>query len=461
MNSKNPVTMNSFLIKAPSSKSEFQREVAIALLCDQPSTILFNSLSDDSLTALRLADELGTLNVNAFFYNRFKNFEPTSFQPINSEYLANLYSDFKINPKIGIDDAKEFVVRISGNNNQFFSLINCGESGLALHLFAGILSAQGKQFTLTGCGTLINRYQNDLINSLKYIGLEVSHNNNKLPISISGTINKTTVRFDKFSGSQTLSALLLAYSKLGKEAKIVVKDLQSRNYVSMTIQALARHNIEIENDGYTVFRIKPNQLLEAAEVQIEGCWSSASFWFVLGAIGGGIEVTGLQADSLQPDRAILTALESCGANFKFEQGNYCIDKSNQILSAFTFDATNCPDLIPNLVILAAHCDGESQIIGVNRLENKESNRAKAILDEFSKIGVDITRNDNIFIIRKSTFNDAIVSSHSDHRITMALELAAAISRNNIQIDETKNVSKSYPEFYKDLENWKIYLSESI
>lgn len=453
--------MNSFRIVAPSSKSEFQREVAISLLCDMPSTIRFNSLSDDSLTAIRLADEIGTLNVNKFFYDKFKKKDLSSFQSINIEYLQKLYSDLRINSKVFIDDENQFVVSVSGGNSPFIQQINCGESGLALHLFSGILAAQSKRFTIIGEGTICKRRQNDLVGSFRNIGLEVFTIDNRLPINISGQINKFDIKLGKLSGSQTLSALFLAYSKLGQNTKIEVDEFNSHYYAAMTIQALARHGVIVKNDNFQRFSIQSNQIIESADIQIEGCWSSISFWCILGALGHGIIIEGLNSDSLQPDRAITQILEAIGARI-IQHGNiYEVLGSENSLKAFTFDATNCPDLIPNLVVLAAFCEGSSEIIGVNRLENKESNRAEAILNEFSKIGIDIQRDNDRFIIRQSKINDAKVSAHSDHRIIMALELASALSKKNIQIDETKNVSKSYPEFYTDLENWKKYLSESI
>ncbi len=459
MSSKNPVIMTNFQIEIPSSKSEFQREVAISLLTDEPSEIRFTSISDDALTAIRLAEELGAITYNDKFYYYCKNCDRESFSKINSDFINDLYNNLKINSKVYSDDLDCLAIHVSSAKKLQVESINCGESGLSLHLFSVIASALSRITSITGCGTLLNRKQSDLIYTLSETGLTIQHNHEKLPISIWGESTANSIKLSKLSGSQSLSALLILYAKLGIGATIEVENLKSKNYVAMTIDALARHNVEVINENFERFIVPTECELHSASVRVESCWSSASFWFVLAASKGNITITGLNPHSKQPDRAIIEVLQSCGAEFDLVNNTYRFDSPADKLIPFNFDANDCPDLIPNLVILAAMCNGESIISGANRLENKESNRADAIMNEFTKIGINIERFGDKFIVRRSDIIPAEVKSYSDHRITMALELAAAIAEVNIIIDSSQNVSKSYPEFYRHLSNYKQSLSK--
>src|SRR5258706_7688881 len=121
------------------------------------------------------------------------------------------------------------------------------------------------------------------------------------------------------------------------------------------------------------------------------------------------------------------------------------------MNGFNFDATDSPDLFPPLVALAAYCKGETKIKGVSRLAHKESNRALTLKEEFDKMGVKIKlKNDEMIIHGSSEIKGAKVHSHHDHRIAMALAVAALKVKGETVIEEAQAVKKSYPDFYNDL-----------
>jgi 3-phosphoshikimate 1-carboxyvinyltransferase len=122
------------------------------------------------------------------------------------------------------------------------------------------------------------------------------------------------------------------------------------------------------------------------------------------------------------------------------------------LSAFTFDATECPDLFPPLVSLAAACKGTSSIKGAGRLEHKESNRAVALQSEFGKMGITIDVDGDIMRITGGPLNAATIDSHNDHRIAMAAAISAQTANGVVAIDGAECVAKSYPEFFEDLKS---------
>ena len=121
------------------------------------------------------------------------------------------------------------------------------------------------------------------------------------------------------------------------------------------------------------------------------------------------------------------------------------------MNAFEFDATDCPDLFPPLVALAAYCKGETKIKGVSRLAHKESNRALPYRKNLVKWDVKIDLNDDIMIIHGGNIvKGADVHSRHDHRIAMACAVAALKADGETIIEEAEAVKKSYPDFYNDL-----------
>ena len=160
----------------------------------------------------------------------------------------------------------------------------------------------------------------------------------------------------------------------------------------------------------------------------------------------------LDVFSTQADKAILKALMHCGANISIEEKKITINNSlGEAGKPFHFNATDCPDLFPPLVALAAYCKGISVIEGVSRLAHKESNRALSLQQEFLKMGIEITLQDDLMMIMGGEgLKGATVFSHHDHRIAMACAVAALKATGETNIEDAEAVNKSYPEFYKDL-----------
>ena len=192
---------------------------------------------------------------------------------------------------------------------------------------------------------------------------------------------------------------------------------------------------------------------------MEGDWSGAAFLLVAGAIAGGITVKGLDVFSTQADKAILKALMDCGANISIETEQIIVtspfpqDAGQGVrgLKAFHFNATDCPDLFPPLVALAAYCKGTTVIEGVSRLSHKESNRALTLQEEFKKMGVTIKLQDDLMMIEGGGgLKGALIHSHHDHRIAMACAVAALKADAETVIEEAEAVNKSYTDFYEHL-----------
>ena len=394
-------------VNAPTSKSMTQRAIAAALLADGESIILNPSYCDDSLAAMSMAVGLGA------------RVEPQ-------------VSEMKI---VGSAILKE-------------SKLNCGESGLAIRMFSPIAALYQAEITLVGANSLKKRPMFMIEDALNQLGVKCTSTGGFLPLTIQGPLTGGHCEIDGSVSSQLLTGLLMALPLATKNSEIIVRNLKSKPYIDMTIQILKYFGITVENKGYDLFHIPGNQKYIPSRYTVEGDWSAGAFLLVAAAINGQLIINGLSRDSLQSDMSVIKALEKAGARMVFSDNKLEISKSG--LKAFDFDATESPDLFPPLVALATYCNGISSIKGVSRLIFKESNRAKTLQEEFAKLKVRIDIRDDTMFITGSQPLAGRVESHDDHRIAMALAIAALGATGRVYIRDSQCVAKSYPGFFDDL-----------
>ncbi len=331
-------------------------------------------------------------------------------------------------------------------------IVNVGESGLSMRMFAPIAGLFNFDIIFTGEGSILKRPMNFFDEILPLLDVEVHSNEGKLPVTLRGPLHPKNITVDGSLSSQFLTGLLFAFAKAcTAPVSITVKNLSSRPYIDLTISVLKFFGFNIENQNYEVFTIFPRQPLPSHSIKytVEGDWSNAAFLLVAGAIAGEVTLSGADLNSSQGDKNIMEALYDCGAGVTIHNKEITV-KKNQ-LKAFQFDATHCPDLFPPLVALASYCKGTTTIKGVTRLLFKESNRAIALRDEFKKMKVEIELNGDLMQIHGGKeVKGANVSSHNDHRIAMATAVAALGAKGNMIISDAQAVKKSYPDFYKDI-----------
>lgn len=404
------------IIQAPASKSSMQRACAAALL-NIGETLIYNpGHSNDDKAALDIIQKLGA----------------------TVEFRGD---DLLIN-SVGVNPVAEE--------------INCGESGLGIRMFTPLVALSNKKITINGSGSLLTRPMHFFDEILPQLGVKVKTNEGKLPIEIQGPLQPTNIEVDGSLSSQFLTGLLLAYAAAGaKDVSIKVKELKSRPYIDLTLDVMNKFGFTVpENKNYEEFVFTSEPVLESTHTgvhyTVEGDWSGGAFLLVAGAIAGPITVRGLDLTSTQADKAIVDALMAANAGIAIEAKGIKIHPA--LMSAFYFDATDCPDLFPPLVALAAYCNGESTIKGVSRLAHKESNRAITLQEEFEKMGVKIDLNDDIMTVHGgNAVKGATVHSRHDHRIAMACAVAALKAEGETIIEEAGAIKKSYPDFYNDLE----------
>ncbi len=337
--------------------------------------------------------------------------------------------------------------------------LNIGESGLGLRMCTPIAALLAQQVHITGHGSITSRPMHFFTQVFKQLNISFQSNNGYVPFTITGPLVPAHITVDASASSQYLTGLLMAYSYAQVPATITVHNAVSTPYIDVTLSILEQFGMQVpSHKQYTQFVYGAGSVIPANNIEytIEGDWSSASFMMVAAAINGNCTFTGLNVYSVQADRQIIKALELAQANLSIH--NQAIQVSKSALQAFTFDATQCPDLFPPLVALAAHAYGTSCIQGVHRLQHKESDRAATLQQEFAKLGIHITiDNDYMYITGVSNMmlpQGVVCTSHNDHRIAMSLAVAVGSASHSITILQAQAVAKSYPNFFEDLQELK-------
>ena len=394
------------VVTASSSKSHMLRAIVAGMLAGGRSVISNPSFCDDAKATLSVAVDLG--------------------------------AEVKVE--------KNRVI-ISGGFDPVKNTLNCGESGLGLRMFSAVAALSGKEITLVGQGTLKSRSVAMIEKPLTDLGVRVTSKQGKLPVSVCGPLTGGKTIVDGSLSSQFLTGLLMALPLAEKDSELIVNNLKSRFYIDLTIKVLKDFGIEVSNNEYKHFIIPGGQVFIPREYEIEGDWSGAAFLLVAGAIGGEVEIRNLDINSSQADRRILDVLEQFGA--RINKSNNVIQVTKAGMKPFNFDATDSPDLFPPLVVLASYAKGKSRIKGVSRLAGKESNRAEALVEEFTKVGIKIETDGDDMTVHGGVVTGGTINSRNDHRIAMAAAVAGIGARGGINIQGYECISKSYPDFFTD------------
>ena len=397
-------------IDAPASKSIAQRALLLSSLLSGPTRIELNSLCDDIEKCAEAVAALGA--------------------------------------KVDYRDACYEVIPA---NSEASDLVNCGESGTCFRMICSLCARLNKKIKVVGEGSLITRPMDMGIKPLEQLGVKITTKDGRLPLEICGPIKSGQTSLDGSISSQFLSGLLLALPFSDGEFVVKVDNLKSKPYVQLTLQILQQAGLELHySEDFRYFQIAGNQKAEGRTFKVEGDWSSIATLLIAGAVAGDLLITNVKKESVQADRAVIEALEKAQATLEWNEDSIRVSAPDG-LKAFTFDAEDCPDVIPVLVALAVNCDGRTEISGAGRLKHKESDRASALCSEYGKVGGLVTCEGNKMIINGSKIQGGVVSSHADHRIAMSLAIAALNSSNGIEIEGSEAVAKSYPQFFDDLE----------
>ena len=300
----------------------------------------------------------------------------------------------------------------------------CRESGSTLRFFLPLCLLSGGTATLTGSAKLLSRPLSVYETLAKEKGFALAET--ETAVRVSGRLTAGEYVVPGNVSSQFVSGLLFALPLLDGDSTIkLLPPVESRNYIDLTLAALAEHGVRAEWTDETTLAVKGGQTYFPHDAAVEGDWSNAAPFLALG-----LDVIGLDADSLQGDRV-------CTESFRL------LDAGRA-----TLDLTDCPDLAPVLMAYAAMRRGGT-FTGTHRLRFKESDRGAAMAQELAKFGVDVSVGwDEITVEGGLRAPSETLEGHGDHRVVMALSVLCA--RTGGTIAGAEAVRKSFPDFFEKL-----------
>jgi len=403
-------------VKAVASKSQTHRLLICSALADKKTYIECTERSDDIDATVNCLESLGA----------------------RIDYDG---TGFKVLP-VGFPVPADLVTQV------------CGESGATLRFMLPVCCAMGVPADFLMLGQLRKRPTSPLLEQLVANGCVISMYKGSLRSS--GRLCSGEYFLQGNISSQFISGLLLALPLLEGDSVISVEGVvESMPYVTMTLDILKAFGIRIHPRGQrggrgAVYLIDGSQRYRTpGTYRVEGDWSNAAPWLCAGAIrGSGVTCTDLNLGSSQGDMAITRLLERFGAVVSYEGDRVTVCPAK--LRGIEIDASDTPDLVPFLAVVASVAKGETVINNAGRLRLKESDRLRAITDTLQSLGADITeRKDSLVVRGVRSLTGGVVPSYSDHRMIMMAAIASIVCESPVTINLAEAVSKSYPGFFED------------
>lgn len=486
-------------LSMPSSKSFAQRAIIVAALADGVSHLKGYTPCGDNEAALQVARNLGAevqVDGSQVTIKGIAAKAGSLAAVLGPE--GNTNSDADGNPVLHVGESGlltrmmiPLMAQLSSNPVTF-----TGEKTLLGRPLTGAkeimeaFAAEGQNIICStqGPGTLAHGA--GVTDPAKQLAMGEESDVIRVPLKVTGPLKAGRAEVSGKHGSQLISGLLMALPFAEKNSSLIVHEPKSIPYIFITLEVLKKFGLKIGNEMLggrdflesngdwslcteMVFKVKGGQRYKAADIDLEGDWSAAANFLVAGAVFGKVEVAGLDTTSLQADLSIMDILMDAGASLSQldgDKGNITVQRAP--LRAFNVDASNCPDLFPIISVLAAFCQGTSRLAGVGRLANKESDRAKAILEMLTQMGVQARIDADEMVIEGHSLAQRILSSaaestgpggsqpggipgllkggsytsHHDHRMVMALKVASLGASSPILIDDEDCVAKSFPQF---------------
>lgn len=329
--------------------------------------------------------------------------------------------------------------------------LDCMESGSTLRFLIPIAAALGKKATFIGHGRLPERPIGVYLDCLPSHGVRCK-TSGSLPLTVSGKLQPGKFRLPGNVSSQFITGLLLALPLLGGDSQIVLTSpLESAAYVEMTLQTMHEFGVEAvrTETGWHIpgpqrYRANPN-------FEVERDWSQAAFFLAAGMLGGPVQLRGLSPSSRQGDRAAEELFRRFGAQIEWSNGVLTAQSGRVPETGAEIDASQIPDLVPILAAVAALLPGKlTRITRAERLRLKESDRLAAMAQGLNRLGGRVRElPDGLEITGVERLRGGAAEGFKDHRIVMALSVAALRSEKETVLTDAESIRKSYPEFFRD------------
>lgn len=376
--------------------------------------------------------------------------------------LQALFPNITLANTSNSDDSEVMQKALKGNEE----VVDIHHAGTAMRFLTAYFAVnEGREVVLTGSPRMQERPIKILVEALEQLGAEITYEKEVgyPPIKIKGqkiTASKVTMAANV--SSQYISALLLVAPKLENGLELTLEgSITSIPYIKMTLALLIDLDIQTSFEG-NVIKVYPKPEVESKVMTVESDWSSASYFFSLVALASqaSISLSSYKGTSLQGDSALVEIYAKMGVETHFDGNKMTLTKKENFnFEDVKFDLNNTPDIAQTIVVTCFGLGIGCYLTGLHTLKIKETDRLEALYVEMTKLGANIqVTNDSLTLVASNQINSNIsIATYNDHRMAMAF--APLALRVPIIIDNAEVVSKSYPDFWKDLERLGFQTSE--
>jgi 3-phosphoshikimate 1-carboxyvinyltransferase len=374
--------------------------------------------------------------------------------------LTNLdsYSIVKMMENLGAkinteDDSKWIIEGFDGKPSVPSNILDAENSGTGFYFVLAVCSLIEGYSVLTGDYQICYRPAQPMIDAINNLGGVAfsTRDSGTAPIVVKGPIKGGEINFPGVN-SQWMTPFLSVCPLLKEDTIIKEKDLLERPYVDMTIGMLKRAGIEIINNNYDEFIIKGNQKFKPFEYELPGDWGTSGYPMIATAITPGSKVTfkGLDINDYAGEKAFVKILKEMGADVVVNdmgKGGITVT-GGSTLKGIEIDCSGTPDAVPILSVLGCAAEGKTVLKNIGACRLKETDRAKSIKEELEKMGAKFDETEDTLTIYHSKLTGAKIDGHHDHRIVMAMSVAAMIAEGESEIDHAEYAAVSFPNFYE-------------
>ena len=339
------------------------------------------------------------------------------------------------------------------------SVVDIHHAGTAMRFLTAYYATRlGKTTTLTGSSRMQERPIKILVDALNTLGASISYTKNDgyPPLLIEGkTLTKSNVQMKANVSSQYISALLLIAPTLENGLTLHLEgEITSTPYIKMTLSLLNELGVQtsFETNTITVF---PFRQLTSKTFVVESDWSSASYFYsivALSPVGTQIAISEYKSTSLQGDAILQKIYKDLGVESTFDGTTLILKKIEASLpNCLSIDLSNAPDIAQTIVVTCLGLKIDCNLTGLHTLKIKETDRLLALQNEIQKLGTPINITNNSLQLKSplDLNSDVVISTYNDHRMAMAF--APLALKTQLFIDDAEVVSKSYPDFWNDLQ----------
>ncbi len=348
-------------------------------------------------------------------------------------------------------------------------IIDIHHAGTAMRFLTAYFSIQSnREIVLTGSKRMKERPVKILVDALTELGADIEYLENPgfPPLKIKGkNLLGGQVGLDANVSSQYISALLLIAPKLKNGIELRLNGaITSTPYIKMTLNLLNQIGVRSSFEGNIIRVDSFHKNVDDCKVVVESDWSSASYFYSLVAlseVGTELVLSSFKQKSLQGDSVLSTIYKKFGLETYYQDNLIFIHKtkSADLNSVIELDLSNAPDIAQTIAVTCLGLGLECKLSGLHTLKIKETDRLLALKTEIEKLGGQVIISDSSLCLKKVRIlkENTSISTYNDHRMAMAF--APLALKTSLIIEDANVVSKSYPDFWKDLVNIGVTINK--